>query len=125
MGRVFFAIWSLFISQAFEGAVGDVVTVEGVLEGDGVDAFVGFVDGGADVVGFGDDAEDAAAVGDDLAVFFGGAGVEDEGVEGFCFGEAFDRVAFFIGFGVAAGGDDDADGCACVLPRGGRRCRRA
>lgn len=65
--------------------MGDVRAVEGSFEGDGVDAFVGFVDGVADVVGGGDDAEDAAAARHDLAVFLGGAGMEDEGAEGFCF----------------------------------------
>ena len=82
--------------------MGDVRAVEGSFEGDGVDAFVGFVDGVADVVGGGDDAEDAAAARHDLAVFLGGAGMEDEGAEGFCFFKAINREAFLLGFRVAA-----------------------
>ena len=48
--------------------MGDVRAVEGAFEGDGVDAFVGFVDGVADVVGGGDNTKDASAVRDDPAV---------------------------------------------------------
>ena len=39
---------------------------------------VGFVEGGLQIGGDGGDGEDAAAGGDELAVFDGGAGVEDD-----------------------------------------------
>ena len=68
------------LQAAGDGAVGDVVAVEGAFEFDLVDDAIGFGLGGLHGVAGADDAEHAAAAGDDLVAFVSpGAGVEDFG----------------------------------------------
>ena len=70
---------------------------------------VGLVEGGAEIGCDGGDGEDAAAGGDEVAVFDGGAGVEDDDIFGRAVVRGRDGFAGGVFAGVAAAGGDDAD----------------
>ena len=63
-----------------ECAPADVAAVLHIVEVDGLHTFVDAIERGLEIVGGGGDGEDAASGGDELAIFEGGAGVEDDDI---------------------------------------------
>ena len=106
---------STMVSLHFQRPLADVRAHEHAVEMYPAGGVIGAVDGGLERAARGRYAQHAAAAGDRVCPSFcGGAAVEHPRVIKRVRAAQIDGLALFIGFGVAARGEDDAAGCAVL-----------